>query len=117
MYGCLLNCGAVNEIEGMVKREKRECPVCGTAIAGRVDKIFCSDDCRVYYHNVRYRKRLRSIGKEKHMVQLCDNAAYLIEKKSYCLLKFIVFLSGICKILSTFGAPILKDDSKLSKIR
>ena len=94
---------------------KRMCPVCGSVIAGRVDKIFCSDDCRVHYHNVRYRERHRIIDKDRYMLELCGNATFLLEKKSYALLKFIVILSGICKIISTFGAPILKGERKTEK--
>lgn len=96
---------------------KRKCPVCGSVIAGRVDKIFCSDDCRVHYHNVRYRKRHRVIDKDRYMLELCGNATFLLEKKSYTLLKFIVILSGICKIISTFGSPILKGERKTDKNR
>lgn len=93
----------------------RRCPVCGSVIAGRVDKIFCSDDCRVHYHNIRYRKRHRIIDKDRYMLELCGNATFLLEKKSYTLLKFIVILSGICKIISTFGAPMLKGERKIVK--
>lgn len=31
--------------------ERRECPMCGKEIAGRSDKLFCSDRCRNRYHN------------------------------------------------------------------
>lgn len=29
----------------------RTCPVCGEPIVGRVDKKFCSDQCRAEFHN------------------------------------------------------------------
>ncbi len=34
--------------------EKRLCPVCGDAITGRIDKKFCSDQCRNSFNNERY---------------------------------------------------------------
>lgn len=34
--------------------EKRLCPVCNEAILGRIDKKFCSDQCRNSYNNSRY---------------------------------------------------------------
>jgi predicted nucleic acid-binding Zn ribbon protein len=33
--------------------EKRECPVCGENILGRIDKKFCSDVCRNAFNNQR----------------------------------------------------------------
>lgn len=34
--------------------EKRLCPVCNDPILGRIDKKFCSDQCRNSYNNSRY---------------------------------------------------------------
>jgi predicted nucleic acid-binding Zn ribbon protein len=34
--------------------EKRFCPVCNEPILGRVDKKFCSDQCRNAFNNQRY---------------------------------------------------------------
>jgi predicted nucleic acid-binding Zn ribbon protein len=34
--------------------EKRLCPVCNDPIIGRIDKKFCSDQCRNSYNNRRY---------------------------------------------------------------
>jgi len=31
--------------------EKRTCPVCGDKLTGRIDKKFCSDQCRTEYNN------------------------------------------------------------------
>jgi len=33
--------------------EKKSCPVCGDPIIGRIDKKFCSDQCRNTYNNQR----------------------------------------------------------------
>jgi predicted nucleic acid-binding Zn ribbon protein len=34
--------------------EKRFCPVCNEPILGRIDKKFCSDQCRNTFNNTRY---------------------------------------------------------------
>lgn len=34
-----------------MKEDKRLCPVCGDTIHGRKDKQYCSDQCRVSFHN------------------------------------------------------------------
>lgn len=34
----------------MLKSQKKQCQICGTAFIGRVDKKFCSDGCRAVYH-------------------------------------------------------------------
>lgn len=87
---------------------QRRCPVCGNAVAGRIDKVFCSDDCRCHYHNVRYRRKNAILQSNRDMLLLWNNATFLFEKKSCYLLKFIVILSGICKIISTFDTLKLK---------
>lgn len=37
-----------------MNEEKRLCPVCNDPIIGRVDKRFCSDQCRNTFNNKRY---------------------------------------------------------------
>ena len=37
-----------------MKEKQRLCPVCGDPINGRVDKKFCSDQCRNSFNNKRY---------------------------------------------------------------
>lgn len=37
-----------------MKKVDRPCPICGDQIFGRVDKKFCSDQCRNTYNNERY---------------------------------------------------------------
>ena len=88
--------------------EKRVCPVCGSAIVGRKDKVYCCNDCRSYHHNMRSREKEKRVRRNDDMAVLKDNALFLLEKKSLFLLKFIVLLSGICKIISIFGLLMLK---------
>lgn len=38
------------------KRELIRCKECGDEIVGRVDKIFCCDECRTAFHNRNYRE-------------------------------------------------------------
>ena len=89
--------------------EKRVCPVCGSVIVGRKDKMYCCDDCRSFYHNLKYREKRKIIKSNGDLEILNENAAFLFEKKSLVLLKFIVFLSGICKIISIFGIFMFKN--------
>lgn len=35
-------------------KAKRPCPVCGDEIIGRIDKKFCSDQCRNTFNNEKY---------------------------------------------------------------
>jgi predicted nucleic acid-binding Zn ribbon protein len=45
--------------------DKRTCPVCGEAIVGRIDKKFCSDQCRSEYNNSNnkyYNNRIRRVN-------------------------------------------------------
>lgn len=37
----------------MEKGEERKCLECGTRLRGRIDKRFCSDQCRITYNNRR----------------------------------------------------------------
>jgi len=43
----------------MEKQQTAACQVCGTGLAGRVDKRFCSDQCRAQLHNL---KRKADVG-------------------------------------------------------
>lgn len=44
-----------------MEEEKRYCLNCKRALAGRVDKKFCSDSCRTMYNNRIYRERKGSL--------------------------------------------------------
>lgn len=47
-----------------------------------------------------------------HLTHICANATFLYEEKSRFLLKFLSFMSQLCKIISTFGALIFKKIKK-----
>ncbi len=56
--------------------EKRLCPVCGDAIIGRIDKKFCSDQCRNTFNNERYSSSDIHVQKVNRLL-----------KKNYSILK------------------------------
>lgn len=57
-------------------KEKRLCPVCGDPIIGRIDKKYCSDQCRNSFNNLRY-------SSENSLVQRINRQL----KKNYNILK------------------------------
>ncbi len=50
-----------NQTRRSMEEEKRYCLNCKRAIAGRLDKKFCSDSCRTMYNNRLYRERKGSL--------------------------------------------------------
>lgn len=59
-----------------MNKEKRLCPVCGDEVLGRVDKKFCSDQCRNTFNNERY-------SSDNALVQKVNR----VLKKNYSILK------------------------------
>lgn len=49
--------------------EKRLCPVCGDLILGRVDKKFCSDQCRNAFNNKRYSQNSSLVQKVNRTIK------------------------------------------------
>lgn len=86
-----------------IRDKKRECPVCGSAVIGRIDKIFCCDDCRIYYNNIRYRKFSNLKNSNRYLAGIYADAVALYENNSPFLLKILRNISKLCKIISTFG--------------
>lgn len=60
----------------MKNENQRLCPVCGDPIIGRVDKKFCSDQCRNTFNNQRYKTQNELVQKINRML-----------KKNYSILK------------------------------
>lgn len=58
--------------------EKRLCPVCNEPIIGRVDKKFCSDQCRNAFNNERYSVSSANVQKVNRLL-----------KKNYSILKLL----------------------------
>jgi len=59
--------------------EQRRCPVCGDPIIGRVDKKFCSDQCRNTFNNKRYSakgsliQKVNRVLKKNHSILVALN--------------------------------------------
>jgi predicted nucleic acid-binding Zn ribbon protein len=82
--------------------EKR-CPVCGKTIIGRSDKIFCCDDCRIYYNNGKMRENFHNAGNYNVLKKIERNCRYLSGRNATFLLKIILSISVMCKIMTTFA--------------
>ena len=77
----------------------RKCPVCGEVVNGRSDKIFCSDECRIFYNNslgrtrrARNRKQLRTIR---------SNIMELERADAKFLLKILSWISKFFRVISS----------------
>lgn len=46
--------------EGRIVEKERYCRECGSRYQGRIDKVFCCDQCRTNFHNARRREELRA---------------------------------------------------------
>ncbi len=61
--------------------EKRLCPVCNDPIMGRIDKKFCSDQCRNSFNNIKYSsgnehiQKINRILKRNHHVLTTLNSS------------------------------------------
>lgn len=56
---------------------KKKCDTCGTPVTGRVDKRFCSDQCRSNYHNLINRGPTQLIRRINRILR--DNRRILAE--------------------------------------
>jgi len=62
-------------------QEKRLCPVCNDPILGRVDKKFCSDQCRNSFNNERYSntsahvQKVNRLLKKNHSILIALNTS------------------------------------------
>lgn len=59
-----------------MKKLDRPCPVCGDQIFGRVDKKFCSDQCRNTFNNERYSTKNSHVQKINRLLK--KNYAILV---------------------------------------
>ncbi|MGM9774974.1 MAG: DUF2116 family Zn-ribbon domain-containing protein [Candidatus Egerieousia sp.] len=82
--------------------EYRTCPVCGGRITGRIDKKFCSDDCRSYYNNRLRRQTVKSMGNSNEVRNIRKSVLWLAKSNATFLLKIVSAVSGVCKILTKF---------------
>ncbi len=83
-------------------RDQKYCKVCGGIITGRSDKIFCTDSCRIYFNNIKYRNKRRIYDNNIRLKKICSATRFISEQDSLFLLKIVLAVAQICKIMSTF---------------
>lgn len=59
-----------------MEEETRFCPNCSRPVSGRIDKKFCSDECRTMFNNRVYRKRYAGL---KHINRILRHNRAVIE--------------------------------------
>lgn len=88
----------------MAAEVKRYCKVCGSALTGRSDKIFCTCDCRTYFNNIKYRGKNTLYAKDEHIREIQASVRFLWEQKFLLSLKIVLRVAQLCKIIATFGS-------------
>ncbi len=81
--------------------DRRVCPVCGEKISGRIDKKFCSDDCRSFYNNRLRRLEMSGVSR-REVRDIRKSVMQLAKSDATFLLKIIAVVCRVCKILTTF---------------
>lgn len=87
----------------MNKREARTCPVCGKNVVGRSDKVYCSDDCRIYAGNYRNREKRNLVRCDKTLMEIGKELEMLSAAGAQPYIKIISAVTQFCKILYKFG--------------
>lgn len=82
--------------------DRRVCPVCGEKITGRIDKKFCSDDCRSFYNNRLRRRAMTGSAACREVRAIRKSIRELAESDATFLLKIVSVVCRVCKILTTF---------------
>lgn len=95
-----LSCGLKQEL--MAAEIKRYCKVCGSVLAGRSDKIFCTCGCRTYFNNIKYREKKILYTKDENIQEIQASVRFLWEQKSLLSLKIVLRVAQLCKIIATF---------------
>ena len=82
--------------------EVKVCPVCGSRVTGRSDKVYCSDGCRVHAHN----EKRRASGNgclEKTVAGIHRDLAGIAASGGVRYIKIIGLLTRLYKKMHTFG--------------
>lgn len=87
----------------MKGEQTKECPVCGRAVVGRIDKVYCSDDCRIYAGNYRNRERRNCLKQDKTVEAIGKDLALFSEAGAKPYIKIIAAVTQFCKIMYKFG--------------
>jgi predicted nucleic acid-binding Zn ribbon protein len=92
------NRGGVMETDG-----GKMCPVCGSRIVGRTDKKYCSDECRAFVNNRKWKERRNMIGSDANLAGIERDLEELCRGGGRRYLKFIAAITSFCKIMYKFG--------------
>ena len=79
------------------------CPVCGSRIVGRTDKKYCSDECRAFVNNRKWRERRNKIVSDANLAGIERDLEELCRGGGRRYLKFIAAITSVCKIMYKFG--------------
>lgn len=79
------------------------CPECGEKIVGRTDKKYCSDECRAFANNRRWRERRRLLGSDPTLAGIESDLTELCRGGGRRCLKLIAAITSVCKIMYKFG--------------
>ncbi len=80
----------------------KRCPVCGSMVAGRSDKIYCSDGCRIHAHNEK--RRATGKGYQKSGIPaIHKDLAAIAASGGAGYIKIMGLLTRLYKKMHTFG--------------
>ena len=92
------NMGGVMETGG-----DKVCPVCGKKIVGRTDKKYCSDECRAFVNNRKWRERRNAVAADATLGGIERDLEDLSMGGGGRYLKLIAAITSVCKIMYKFG--------------
>lgn len=92
-----------NMVGDMETGEDRICPVCGKRIVGRTDKKYCSDECRAFTNNRKWREKRNLMGSDATLAGIERDLAELCRGGGGRYLKLIAAITSVCKIIYKFG--------------
>ena len=87
----------------MERGKTKKCPVCGETVIGRADKKYCSDECRIYFWNIKCRERRMAAGQNSTVKGIERDLIEMAKGKCGTGIKLIALVTRFCKILSKFG--------------
>ena len=79
------------------------CPVCGEKIVGRSDKKYCSDECRTFANNRKWREKRNLMASYTTLAGIGRDLMALSGAGGGRYLKLIAAITSVCKIMYKFG--------------
>lgn len=87
----------------MEKGFEKRCPVCGERVIGRIDKKFCTDECRTHANNLKRRERMKMLRMGKRLQEIEKDLIILESEGNGRYIKIIAAVILFCKIIYKFG--------------